>query len=55
MNRRPAGGGHLDYRPIAASLREMAYSGYASAEALPWPDSKAAAEQTMKSFRRWFC
>jgi sugar phosphate isomerase/epimerase len=53
-NRRPAGCGHLDYGPIAASLRLVAYGGYASAEALPWPDSKAAAEQTMKSFRQWF-
>jgi sugar phosphate isomerase/epimerase len=54
-NRRPAGCGHLDYGPIAAALKEIAYAGYASAEALPWPDSKAAAELTMKSFRRWFC
>ncbi|HJS07553.1 MAG TPA: sugar phosphate isomerase/epimerase family protein [Pirellulales bacterium] len=52
-NRRPAGCGHLDYRPIAAALREITYSGYASAEALPWPDSRAAAQQTIQSFRRW--
>jgi sugar phosphate isomerase/epimerase len=53
-NRRPAGCGHLDYGPIAAALREIAYVGYASAEALPWPDSKTAAQQTIQSFRRWF-
>jgi sugar phosphate isomerase/epimerase len=52
-NRRPAGCGHLEYGPIAAALREIAYAGYASAEALPWPDSRAAAEQTMQAFRRW--
>ena len=52
-NRRPAGCGHLDYGPIAAALREITYSGYASAEALPWPDSRAAAQQTIQSFRRW--
>jgi len=52
-NRRPAGCGHLDFEPIAAALHEIAYSGYASAEALPWPDSKAAAKHTMQAFRRW--
>jgi sugar phosphate isomerase/epimerase len=54
-NRRPAGCGHLDYGPIVAALREIDYSGYASAEALPWPDSKTAAQQTIESFRRWLC
>jgi sugar phosphate isomerase/epimerase len=53
-NRRPAGCGHLDYSPIAAALRELDYDGYASAEALPWPDSCAAAEQTITAFRKWF-
>ncbi|HET6884357.1 MAG TPA: sugar phosphate isomerase/epimerase family protein [Pirellulales bacterium] len=53
-NRRPAGCGHLDYRPIAAALAEIGYQGYASAEAFPWPDSDAAARQTMKAFREFF-
>ena len=52
-NRRPAGCGHLDFELIAAALREIAYSGYASAEALSWPDPKAAAKRTMRAFRRW--
>ncbi|MFN5299578.1 MAG: TIM barrel protein [Planctomycetaceae bacterium] len=52
-NRRPAGCGHLDYRPIVRALRDIGYSGYASAEALPWPDSIGAAAQTMAAFRRW--
>jgi sugar phosphate isomerase/epimerase len=53
-NRRPAGCGHLNYTPIAAALREIGYDGYASAEALPWPDSHTAAQQTIAAFRKWF-
>jgi sugar phosphate isomerase/epimerase len=53
-NRRPAGLGHLDYAPVAAALREIAYDGFASAEALPYPDPEAAARQTMTAFRRHF-
>ncbi len=53
-NRRPAGLGHLDYRPIAAALARIGYGGYASAEALPYPDSDAAARQTIDTFRRCF-
>ena len=53
-NRRPAGLGHLDYGPIAAALAEIGYSGFASAEALPYPDSQAAARQTIEAFLRCF-
>lgn len=53
-NRRPAGCGHLDFAPIAAALREIGYQGYASAEALPYPDPEGAAKQTMVAFRRYF-
>ncbi|HEX2970900.1 MAG TPA: sugar phosphate isomerase/epimerase family protein [Tepidisphaeraceae bacterium] len=53
-NRRPAGCGHIDYRPIAAALREIHYSGYLSAEALPYPDSDQAARLTMDAYRRFF-
>lgn len=53
-NRRPAGCGHLDFAPIAAALAEIGYAGYASAEALPWPDSDAAARATIAAFRRYF-
>jgi sugar phosphate isomerase/epimerase len=52
-NRRPAGCGHMDYKPIAAALKEIGYVGYASAEALPYPDSEAAAVQTIRSFNRF--
>lgn len=53
-NRRPAGCGHIDFAPIAAALREIGYVGYASAEALPYPDSLAAARQTMTAFKEFF-
>lgn len=53
-NRRPAGDGHLHLAEIAAALNEIGYSGYASAEALPWPDSRKAAETTINSFRKFF-
>jgi sugar phosphate isomerase/epimerase len=53
-NRRPAGMGHLDYGPIASALHEIGYNGFASAEALPYPDSDAAALQTITAFRRCF-
>ena len=51
-NRRPAGCGHLDYEPIIAALREIHYEGYLSAEALPWPDSVAAAKLTIEAYRQ---
>jgi sugar phosphate isomerase/epimerase len=53
-NRLAVGLGHTDIAPIAAALKEIGYAGYISAEALPLPDSDAAAKQTMASFRRWF-
>jgi sugar phosphate isomerase/epimerase len=51
-NRRPAGFGHTDFRPIFQALRETGYDGYISAEALAYPNPYAAAEQTMHSYRR---
>jgi sugar phosphate isomerase/epimerase len=53
-NRRAAGFGHMNYEPIAAALKAINYTGYASAEVLPLPDSLSAARQTIESFRRWF-
>jgi sugar phosphate isomerase/epimerase len=53
-NRRPAGCGHLDYLPIAAALREIDYDGYASAEALPYPNPDEAARLTIDAFRSVF-
>lgn len=53
-NRRPAGLGHLDFAPIAAALAEIGYQGFASAEALAYPNSEAAARQTIAAFRHHF-
>ncbi|MGC3972456.1 MAG: TIM barrel protein [Pirellulales bacterium] len=53
-NRRPAGNGHIDFAPIAAALKETGYDRYVSVEALPWPDSDAAAQQTIEAFRKFF-
>lgn len=53
-NRRAAGSGHTDFEPIALALRDIQYTGYASAEAFPIPDSDTAARLTIESFRKWF-
>jgi sugar phosphate isomerase/epimerase len=53
-NRRAAGMGHLDYRPIVAALNEIGYDGFASAEAFPYPDSLGAARQTITAFKEFF-
>ena len=53
-NRRPAGCGHMEYAPIVAALNDIGYTGYASAEAFPWPDPDSAAKQTIDSFQRLF-
>jgi sugar phosphate isomerase/epimerase len=53
-NRRAMGFGHTSAGPVASVLRKIGYGGYISAEITPLPDSKAAAAQTMKSFRRYF-
>jgi sugar phosphate isomerase/epimerase len=50
-NRRPVGCGHLDVGPAILALKEIGYTGYLSAEALPWPDSFQAAKQTIQAFR----
>ena len=53
-NRRPAGCGHIDFAPIAAALRETAYDGYISAEALPFPNPIEAATLTILAYRKFF-
>jgi sugar phosphate isomerase/epimerase len=53
-NRRPAGMGHIDYRPIVDALTSIGYDRFASAEALPYPDPESAARQTMLAFRKYF-
>lgn len=51
-NRRAIGLGHTDMGPIMAALRDVGYSGYLSAEIFPFPDSQAAAAQTIASFQQ---
>ena len=53
-NRRPIGNGHTLMEPIAKALKDIGYSGYISAEAFAWPDSDAAAKQTIDSYRKYF-
>jgi len=53
-NRRPAGFGHIDFSPIAQALADIGYAGYASAEAIPYPDPDAAAKQTIEAYRKHF-
>jgi sugar phosphate isomerase/epimerase len=53
-NRKPMGFGHTDMGPISEALKEIGYSGYVSAEAFPFPNPDAAAEQTIEAFQRFF-
>jgi sugar phosphate isomerase/epimerase len=52
-NRRPAGLGHTDFAPIFRALRDIHYTGFISAEALPYPDPQTAAAQTIRAFRQF--
>ena len=51
-NRRYPGSGHLPFGSIFATLREMGYEGYVSAEILPLPDPDTAAERTIAFLRQ---
>jgi len=50
-NRRAAGYGHTDFRPIIQALRAINYQGYLSAEILPLPTSQSAAAQTIAAIK----
>jgi sugar phosphate isomerase/epimerase len=52
-NRLPPGQGHLDFPAIVATLREVGYQGYLSAELLPRPNPDAAAEATIAYMRQY--
>jgi len=47
-NRLPPGQGHLDFPGIVATLREIGYQGYLSAELLAKPDPDTAAAATIR-------
>jgi sugar phosphate isomerase/epimerase len=53
-NRRPAGLGHMPWDKIAQAIRAMNFAGYLSAEAFPYPNSDAAALQTITTYRKLF-
>ena len=53
-NRRAAGMGHMDFAPVVAALRDLKFGGYASAECFPFPDSDAAARQSIATYQRLF-
>jgi len=53
-NRRPVGFGHTEMNGIVEALTEIGYGGYISAEAFPWPDPDAAAEQTIRAYQQYF-
>ncbi len=50
-NRRPPGGGRLDFAAILNVLEEIGYDGYLSGETLPYPDPERAAQQTVQHLR----
>ncbi|MBW7882645.1 MAG: sugar phosphate isomerase/epimerase [Caldilineaceae bacterium] len=50
-NRRFPGAGHLDFDSIFATLADMGYQGYISAEIIPWPDPDTAAVKTIQYVR----
>jgi sugar phosphate isomerase/epimerase len=51
-NRLAVGFGHMPAASIVATLREMGYTGYLSAEVFPLPDSDTAARQSIASFHK---
>lgn len=46
-NRWAPGDGHLDFRTILRTLRQLEYAGYLSAEILPRPDEETAARRAL--------
>lgn len=50
-NRRAPGSGHLDFRAVLGTLRELGYTGFVSAEVLPLPSWREAAAQTARTVR----
>jgi sugar phosphate isomerase/epimerase len=52
-NRRYPGCGHLNFDSIFATLKDMGYHGYLSAEILPLPDPDTAAQKTISFLQRY--
>ena len=51
-NRCYPGAGHVDFPAVVATLREMGYEGYLSAEILPRPDLVTSLERAARNLRR---
>lgn len=52
-NRKWPGNAHIDFHSIVATLKDIGYDGYLSAEIYPWPDPVTAGEETIHHMRRW--
>ena len=52
-NRWYPGAGHIDFRSVLATLDDIDYSGFVSAEILPMPDPDSAAKNTIESLRKF--
>jgi sugar phosphate isomerase/epimerase len=52
-HRRYPGSGHLDFDSIFATLKDMGYQGYVSAELFPLPDADTAAVKTIEFLKRY--
>jgi sugar phosphate isomerase/epimerase len=52
-NRKWPGNAHIDFASIVATLADLGYTGYLSAECAPWPDPDTAGAETIRYMRRW--
>jgi sugar phosphate isomerase/epimerase len=52
-NRWYPGAGHIDFPSVFETLEEIGYTGYVSAEILPFPDSDLAARKTIEYLQRF--
>jgi sugar phosphate isomerase/epimerase len=52
-NRKWPGNAHIDFPSIVATLSDLGYAGYLSAEIYPWPDPETAGIETIRYMRRW--
>ncbi len=52
-NRWYPGAGHIDFRKVFKTLKEIKYSGFISAEIMPIPNSDTAAEKTIKHISKF--
>lgn len=50
-NRRAPGSGHIDFRSVLQTLRDIDYQGYLCAEILPLPDDYTAAQQFVSNVK----